>query len=311
MNKTVLVTGANGQLGREVQALSGATAEVRWIFTDVPELDITDATAVRKLVAREGVTAIVNCAAYTAVDAAETDEALADRINHLAVGNLAAAAKESNATLFHISTDYVFGGATAGAPSRLTQEWLGKAGMQAVACHGPNTPLTEQAPTAPLGVYGRTKLAGEQAIAESGCRALILRTAWLYSPHGKNFLQTMLKLGADRDVLRVVFDQAGSPTSATDLARFIVDRIGSDDYHGREGVYHFSNEGVCSWYDFAFEIIRRAGLKADVIPCHSDEYPSAVRRPSYSVLDKTKVKTTFGIRIPHWTEALEACMNKL
>jgi dTDP-4-dehydrorhamnose reductase len=203
------------------------------------------------------------------------------------VRNLAEAAKACGATLFHISTDYVFGG-------------MG------------NIPFREEDPTAPLGVYGKTKLAGEEAIVTSGCKHLVFRTAWLYSPYGRNFLKTMLQLTADKPELQVVFDQVGTPTCAADLARVIFDRIESGDYAGREGFYHFSNEGVCSWYDFAHEIAALAGhTSCKIRPCHSAEFPSKVQRPNYSVLDKTKIKTTFGIDIPHWRDSLVRCMATL
>ena len=224
----ILVTGADGQLGREMRTL-GAASRHRYFFTDVADLDITDANAVRRFVENERIDAIVNCAAYTNVDKAEEEVETADRINREAVRNLAEAAKACGATLFHISTDYVFGG-------------MG------------NIPFREEDPTAPLGVYGKTKLAGEEAIVTSGCKHLVFRTAWLYSPYGRNFLKTMLQLTADKPELQVVFDQVGTPTCAADLARVIFDRIESGDYAGREGFYHFSNEGVCSWYDFAHEI---------------------------------------------------------
>lgn len=280
----VLVTGANGQLGREMRTL-GANSQHRYLFTDIAELDITDNDAVRQYVQAEQIGAIVNCAAYTNVDRAEDDPATADRINCLAAHNLAKAARECGATLFHISTDYVFGGQG-------------------------NVPFREEDPTAPLGVYGTTKLAGEEAVTTSGCKYLIFRTAWLYSPYGNNFMKTMLHLTANKPELQVVFDQVGTPTCAADLARVIFERIESGDYAGREGIYHFSDEGVCSWYDFAHEIAALAGQTACRIrPCHSSEFPSKVRRPNFSVLDKTKVKATFGIAIPHWRDSLAQCLR--
>ena len=221
------------------------------------------------------------------MERAEEDEPRADLLNHKAAGNLAAAAKATGATLFHVSTDYVFDGTA-------------------------HLPYTEDAPTAPLGVYGRTKLAGERAVAESGCKYLTFRTAWLYSEYGHNFLKTMLRLTSERDTLQVVFDQIGTPTYAGDLALAIFSIIESERYAGNEGVYHFTDEGVCSWYDFARAIAGYAGhTGCDIGPCHSSEFPSKVRRPSFSVLDKTKVKQTFGIRIPHWTESLKACIENL
>lgn len=282
----ILVTGAKGQLGCEMQRL-GAVSPNNYIFTDVAELDITDANAVNTAVKEWGITAIVNCAAYTNVDKAESDEATAELINATAVGNLARAMKEVDGTLFHVSTDYVFGS-------------------------DGNTPRTEDMPLNPLGVYGRTKLHGEQAIAESGCKALIFRTAWLYSEFGNNFLKTMLRLTAEREQLNVVFDQVGTPTYAGDLALAIFSIIEAGVYEGNEGIYHFSDEGVCSWYDFAVEIASAAGnTNCRINPCYSSEFPSPVTRPPYSVLDKTKIKNTFDIDIPHWRESMEYCIKRL
>lgn len=282
----ILVTGANGQLGSELRRL-GAVSPNRYIFTDVAELDITDREAVRRTVSQERIDVIVNCAAYTAVDRAEDDEAAAEAINCRAVANLAEAAAEHGATMIHVSTDYVFGGTD-------------------------NTPLREDMPTSPLGVYGRTKLAGERAVEESECKHLIIRTAWLYSEYGSNFLKTMLRLTAEKEHLNVVFDQVGSPTYAGDLAIAIFGIVESGKYAGNEGTYHFTDEGVCSWYDFAVEIARAAGHdKCDIRPCHSSEFPSKVVRPAYSVLDKTKIKETFGIDIPHWRESMLYCLSRL
>lgn len=282
----ILVTGSNGQLGCEMRRL-GAVSPNRYLFTDVAELDITDEEAVMKTVCQQKPDLIVNCAAYTDVERAEDDPATADRINHLAAGYLALAARAVGATLIHISTDYVFSGEG-------------------------NRPCNEQTPTDPLGVYGRSKLSGEKAVVESGCKYLILRTAWLYSEHGKNFLKTMLKLTSEREKLKVVFDQAGTPTYAGDLAMAIFSIIESGRYRNNEGIYHFSDEGVCSWYDFACEIAREAGHDHCCIePCHSDEFPSRVRRPAYSVLDKTKIKQTFDIEIPHWRDSMIYCIHRL
>ena len=240
---TILVTGANGQLGREMRRAAAGSAD-RYVFTDVAELDIADADAVGRTVRKEKADVIVNCAAYTNVDRAEEDETAADLLNHRAVANLAAAARERGAVLIHISTDYVFRG-------------------------DKSTPYAEDDPTDPTGAYGRTKLAGERAIAESGCRYLIFRTAWLYSEFGNNFLRTMLRLTAERDSLSVVFDQVGTPTYAGDLARAIFEIVQGRKYDGREGVYHFSDEGVCSWYDFARAIAGYAGhTGCDIGPCH-------------------------------------------
>lgn len=282
----ILVTGANGQLGCEMRRL-GAVSPNNYIFTDVAELDITDSDAVMHVVKECAVEAIVNCAAYTNVDKAESDEAMAELINAVAVGNLARAMKEVGGTLFHVSTDYVFG-------------------------REGNTPRTEDMPLDPLGVYGRTKLHGEEAIAQSGCKALIFRTAWLYSEFGNNFLKTMMRQTAEREQINVVFDQVGTPTYAGDLALAIFSIIEAGVYEGNEGIYHFSDEGVCSWYDFAVEIAAAAGnTSCRINPCHSSEFPSPVTRPPYSVLDKTKIKNTFDIDIPHWRESMEYCIKRI
>ena len=282
----ILVTGANGQLGCEMRRL-GAVSPNNYIFTDVAELDITNADAVMYVAKHYSIDAIINCAAYTNVDKAESDEATAELINATAVANLATAMKEVGGTLFHVSTDYVFGSEG-------------------------NTPRTEDMPLNPLGVYGKTKLHGEQAIIESGCKALIFRTAWLYSEFGNNFLKTMLRLTAEKEQLNVVFDQVGTPTYAGDLALAIFSIIEAGVYEGNEGIYHFSNEGVCSWYDFAVEIAAVAGnTGCRINPCHSSEFPSPVTRPPYSVLDKTKIKATFDIDIPHWRESMEYCIKRI
>lgn len=285
-SKRILVTGANGQLGSEMRKL-GAVSPNEYIFTDVAELDITDKAAVMAFAEQTKIDVIVNCAAYTNVDKAEDDEATAELINATAVRNLAEAAKAQDATLFHVSTDYVFG------------------------AEG-NTPRSEDMPTNPLGVYGTTKLHGEQAIQEVGAKAIIIRTAWLYSEFGNNFLKTMLRLTAEKESLNVVFDQVGTPTYAGDLALVIFSIIEGNIYIGNEGTYHFSNEGVCSWYDFATEIAIAAGHEGcNIQPCHSSEFPSKVTRPPYSVLDKTKIKKTFGVDIPHWRDSMLYCLERL
>ena len=273
-------------MGSEMRKL-GAVSPNEYIFTDVQELDITNKEAVMSFVEQNGVNIIVNCAAYTNVDKAEDDEATAELINATAVGNLAEAAKAVDGTLFHVSTDYVFGA-------------------------DGNTPRSEDMPTYPLGVYGKTKLRGEQAITEVGAKAIIIRTAWLYSEFGNNFLKTMLRLTAEKESLNVVFDQVGTPTYAGDLALVIFSIIEGNLYAGNEGVYHFSNEGVCSWYDFANEIAIAAGnINCNIQPCHSSEFPSKVTRPPYSVLDKTKIKQTFGVDIPHWRDSMLYCLERL
>lgn len=282
---TILVTGANGQLGMHMRLLAGGSRH-RWLFTDLAELDITSREAVNTFVNKNKITLIVNCAAYTNVDRAETEEQTALQVNADAVGYLADAMNSVDGRLIHISTDYVFGG------------------------NKNNTPCTENEPANPTGAYGRTKLAGERAAL--GCCSIILRTSWLYSEYGKNFLLTMLRLTAEKPELRVVFDQVGTPTYAGDLANAIYRIIENGDVMRHEGVFHFANEGVCSWYDFAVEIARLSGHNNCVIlPCHSDEYPSPVKRPAYSVLDKTKFKTTFSQSIPHWIDSLQRCIANI
>lgn len=284
----ILVTGANGQLGNEMQRASKRSAD-RYFFTDVCEgyekLDITQLEDVRKAVKDKGIELIVNCAAYTNVDKAETDREFADLLNNVAAGNLAKAMSEVGGTLIHVSTDYVFQGDR-------------------------NTPCQEDWETNPLGVYGVTKLAGEKAIEASGCKFIIIRTAWLYSRFGKNFVKTMQNLTATKDSLKVVFDQVGTPTYAGDLADVIFGIIESRQTD-KTGIYHFSNEGVCSWFDFAKAICELSGNVCDIQPCHSDEFPSPVKRPHFSVLDKAKIKSTFGITVPYWTDSLKKCINEL
>lgn len=280
----VLVTGANGQLGTEMRNVSCGSHD-DYLFTDVDELDITDADAVMRYVRANDVDVVVNCAAYTNVDKAEDDYAVADLINNKAVSNLAMACKAVDAALIHISTDYVFKGDN-------------------------NVPCREDWPTDPLGVYGVTKLAGEEAVIRTGCKYLIFRTAWLYSPYGNNFVKTMRRLTSEKDALKVVFDQVGTPTYAADLASVIY-RIIDGRMLDRTGIYHFSNEGVCSWYDFAKEICELSGNECDIQPCHSDEFPSKVKRPHFSVLDKTKLKDTFGFSVPYWKDSLKVCIGIL
>lgn len=287
----ILVTGANGQLGNEMRILDKQTSDT-FIFTDVVEqegvetikLDITNKDAVMDMVLKYGINAIVNCAAYTNVDAAESNEQLAETLNADAPENLAAVMKEVNGWLIHISTDYVFG----------KEQY--------------NVPCIETMTGTPTGVYGLTKLHGEQKIQATGCNYVIIRTAWLYSEFGKNFCKTMLNLTANRTELKVVFDQVGTPTYALDLAYAIMTIV----HKPIKGIYHFSNEGVCSWFDFTRMIQEYSGQTiCDVQPCHSNEFPSPVVRPSYSVLDKTKIKQTFGIRIPYWTASLKQCIDNI
>ncbi len=284
----ILVTGANGQLGHEMQRVAKSSNH-NYIFTDVADgyekLDITNIEDIRNMVKNNNVDIIVNCAAYTNVDKAESDYDTADLINNTAVGNLATAMKEAGGTLIHISTDYVFQGDR-------------------------NTPCQEDWTTNPLGVYGKTKLAGEAAIATTGCNSIIIRTAWLYSQWGKNFVKTMQSLTATHDTLKVVFDQVGTPTFAGDLADTIAHIINTGQTN-KTGIYHFSNEGVCSWYDFAKMICKLSGNTCDISPCYSEEFPSPVKRPHFSVLDKKKIKETFGIKVPYWTDSLEVCIKQL
>ncbi|WP_321332306.1 dTDP-4-dehydrorhamnose reductase [uncultured Bacteroides sp.] len=283
--QTILVTGADGQLGNEMRRVSVNSLN-HYIFTDVSDLDITDREAVDFFMKSEGVNVVVNCAAYTNVDKAEDDFAAAALINDKAVENLAIVCREMNAGLIHVSTDYVFQG-------------------------DKNKAYTEDEPTNPLGAYGRTKLAGELRILESGCQYLIFRTSWLYSMFGVNFVKTMQRITREKHSLKVVSDQVGTPTYAADLAVVIYDAIGEKHYLKHPGIYHFSNEGVCSWYDFAREIATLSGNVCNIQPCHSDEFPSKVKRPDFSVLDKTKVKETFGITVPYWRDSLVKCINEL
>lgn len=292
--KTILVTGANGQLGNEIRIVAQSSSD-SYIFTDINHidgvettyLDITDLKAVRKIVTEHQVNAIVNCAAYTNVDKAEEDVALCTLLNRQAPENLAIAMKEVDGLLVHISTDYVFGGDSY------------------------NTPYKEEQQGTPIGVYGYTKFLGEQAIQAVGCNHVIIRTAWLYSEFGKNFCKTMMNLTATKPQLKVVFDQVGTPTYALDLARAIAMVLERFD-GSQTGIYHYSNEGVCSWFDFTKMIAEYSGkTECDVQPCHSDEFPSPVKRPSYSVLDKTKIKKVFGVKIPYWTDSLKQCISNL
>ena len=291
----ILVTGANGQLGNEMRIVCKSSQD-NYILTDVVDvegkettiLDITNLDAVRNIVKEQEIKVVVNCAAYTNVDKAEGDKDFCELLNAKAPENLALVMKEVNGLLVHVSTDYVFGGDLY------------------------NTPCKENQKGTPTGVYGLTKLHGEQNIQKTGVEYLIFRTAWLYSEFGKNFVKTMLNLTSTKSQLKVVFDQIGTPTYAYDLAKALFDIIENRKYEGNTGIYHFSNEGVCSWFDFSKMIAEYAGnIGCDIQPCHSDEFPSPVKRPSYSVLDKTKVKETFGIKVPYWIDSLKICINNL
>lgn len=306
----ILVTGAGGQLGNHMR-LCCDSAVGNFLFSDIVasekeaiiSLDITDAQELRRVVEENDVNCIVNCAAYTNVDKAESDEELCHKLNAYAPGLMAGLLKERGGLLVHISTDYVFGEETY------------------------NTPCKEDQKGTPTGVYGKTKLEAEKIITASGCDHVIIRTSWLYSEFGHNFLKTILKLSATKENLKVVFDQVGTPTYAADLAHaimvilkdYVEEKSSAGEksctkakFYSKGGIYHFSNEGVCSWYDFAKLITEFSGQSACAIaPCHSDEFPSPVKRPSYSVLDKTKIKETFGLKIPHWVEALRVCMSNM
>lgn len=280
----ILVTGANGQLGNEMQVIAKENPQHTYYFTDVQELDICDKEAVRTYIAGKQIELIVNCAAYTAVDKAEDDPELAFRLNSEAPRELAAAAQACQAAMIQVSTDYVFDGTA-------------------------HLPYTEDCDPCPDSVYGKTKLQGEYNVLNQCEKAVVIRTAWLYSAFGNNFVKTMIRLGKERDALGVVFDQIGTPTYANDLARAIFVIINKGVVRG---VYHYSNEGVCSWYDFTLAIHRLAGITScKVTPLHTAEYPAKANRPAYSVLDKTKIKTTFGIEIPHWEESLKRCLDKM
>lgn len=299
----ILVTGANGQLGNAIRKIAERTNH-KFIFTDIVQaegvyttkVDVNDFTTISRIVEDYDVVAIINCAAFTNVDAAETEQELAERLNADGPETLAKVMKKYRGLLIHISTDYVFGEETY------------------------NTPCKEDQKGTPTGVYGRTKLLGEQKIQEVGCDHVIIRTSWLYSEYGTNFCKTMMKLTAEKPKVQVVFDQVGTPTYAADLAEAIV-KILSDYFrmsykdrgsYPKTGIYNFSNEGVCSWYDFACQIAENSGnYNCTILPCHSDEFPSPVKRPSYSVLDKTKIKETFGVRIPYWAYSLQLCVNHL
>lgn len=281
---TILVTGSNGQLGNEIRVAAPAFPQFRFLFTDVQELDITDSEAVTRFFTTESIDLIINCAAYTAVDRAEDEEELCYRINSHAVEVLGKAAARFNAAMIHVSTDYVFNGKSY-------------------------IPYNEDVEVAPASVYGKSKLAGELALMQVNPQAVIVRTSWLYSSFGNNFVKTMLKLGREREELKVVFDQVGTPTYAADLAVALLTI--AQQGATQAGIYHFSNEGVCSWYDFTISIHKMAGVNCRVLPIESHEYPAKTPRPHYSVLNKAKIKAVYGIRIPHWEEGLKRCLSCL
>lgn len=282
--KNILITGANGQLGSEMRLLSSENSQYNYFFTDVQELDICDEQAVKEFVDNRRIDLIVNCAAYTAVDNAEDNIQLCTKLNAIAPGYLAKAAQSRGAAIIQISTDYVFNGTN-------------------------HTPYTEDEKSCPASVYGSTKLEGEQNVLNSCTNSMVIRTAWLYSTFGNNFVKTMIRLGKEKESLGVIFDQVGTPTYARDLAKAIYAAINKGVVRG---IYHFSNEGVCSWYDFTMAIHRLAGIETcKVKPLHTADYPTKAARPHYSVLDKTKIKETFGIEIPHWEVSLKECINDI
>jgi len=280
--QTILITGSNGQLGSEMQQAAKRFPNFKYIYTDVAELDICDKNTLNSFVKENGVNFIVNCAAYTAVDKAEDDVELCYKINRDAVKNIAEVAQENGVKVVHVSTDYVFDGTNY-------------------------VPYTEEMPVCPSSVYGKSKLEGEQVLMENCKEAVIIRTSWLYSSFGNNFVKTMMKLGTERDALNVIFDQVGTPTYAADLAESILNVISHESFVS--GIYHFSDEGVCSWYDFTKTIHRIAKITCNVQPIETKDYPVRTPRPHYSVLNKAKIKSTYGISIPHWEESLEKCIN--
>lgn len=282
--KNILITGCNGQLGNEMKLLAAENPQFNYFFTDVAELDITNEQAVNDYVVEHEIDCIVNCAAFTAVDKAESNEQLCDMLNHIAPGYLAKAINQRNGYIIQVSTDYVFDGTN-------------------------HTPYREDEPTCPTSVYGRTKLAGEEVVLASCPKAMIIRTAWLYSTFGNNFVKTMLRLGREKDKLGVIFDQIGTPTYARDLALAIFTAMNQGI---KPGIYHFSNEGVISWYDFTKAIHRIAGItNCHVSPLHTSEYPTPAARPHYSVLDKTKFKETYNVEVPYWEDSLKDCIQIL
>lgn len=282
--KTVLVTGSNGQLGSEIRIAAALYPQYRFIFTDVQELDITNEVAVHDFFAANKIDVVINCAAYTAVDKAEEDEELCYLINSHAVEILGKVSSAFNSAIIHVSTDYVFNG----------KSYL---------------PYSEDVPVAPASVYGKSKLAGELALMQVNPAAVIVRTSWLYSSFGSNFVKTMLKLGRERDELKVVFDQVGTPTYAADLAGALLQIANQGVAH--PGIFHYSNEGVCSWYDFTIAIHKLAGVSCRVLPIESHEYPAKTPRPHYSVLNKARIKSVYGVLIPHWEDGLKRCLEKI
>ena len=285
--RRILVTGGNGQLGEAIRRAAEGSAN-SYTFATIDELDICNRTDVERYITDNKIDVVINCAAYTDVEGAEDNDDIAESVNCNGVLILASLCLNHNIKFIHISTDYVFGGDPY------------------------NTPCTEDKKGTPTGVYGQSKLHGEQNIQKVGCNHLIIRTAWLYSEFGRNFVKTMLALTASKEQLKVVFDQVGTPTYAYDLAAAIFDIVENRKYVGNDGIYHYSNEGVCSWYDFTKMIAEYSGnVSCNVQPCHSNEFPSKVVRPAYSVLDKTKIKNTFGLSVPYWTDSLKVCLENI
>lgn len=284
--KNILITGANGQLGNEIRSLESKYPQLNCVYSDLPEVDITDIESLALFVHKHSPDLIINCAAYTAVDKAESETELAEKVNVLGPRNLVVVSKEVNAKFVHISTDFVFDGKH-------------------------HLPYQETDEPSPVSMYGKTKLDGERAVLEVNENAIIFRTSWLYSVYGNNFVKTMIRLGTEREQLSVIFDQIGSPTWAHDLADVILHTIASDGYTQAQGIFHYSNEGVASWYDFAVEIMESSRIECEVLPISTSQYPTPAARPHYSVMDKTKVKKTFNISIAHWKKSLRKCLEQL
>ena len=285
----ILVTGSNGQLGSEIKDLEANFINFNFFFMDLPQLDICNSSELNLFIKDNNIRAVINCAAYTAVDKAEQDTDIAEKVNSEGVLNLVNAVQKEQGKLIHISTDYVFDG----------NNFL---------------PYKESDPVSPIGVYGKTKRAGELAVLNSSIDAIVIRTSWLYSAYGNNFVKTMLKLGHDRDELGVIFDQVGTPTNASDLAKTCLDILSdksSENISANGKIYHYSNEGVASWYDFARAIMEFGSLDCKVRPIETKDYPTSAKRPHYSVLNKTKIKTDFNIEIPYWRDSLDKCIEKL
>lgn len=286
-NMKILVTGANGQLGSEIKSLVQNYPDFEFVFSDLPELDICNKQSLSQFVSDNDIKAMINCAAYTAVDKAEEEEKTAELVNASAVSNLVSIAEELNLKLVHISTDYVFDGTS-------------------------HLPYTEDMPVSPLGVYGGTKRKGEEYVINSTSNSILVRTSWLYSSYGNNFVKTMMRLGNEREELGVIFDQVGTPTYANDLAKACLEILSGSERLDKGGkVYHFSNEGVASWFDFSKAIMELAALDCNVKPIETKDYPTPAKRPHYSVLNKAKIKADFGVEVPYWRDSLKVCIEKL